>query len=225
MLTTDVKVREGGSTVYSNGNGSSPSLKAKQVAEREEQSERQKIVEGVMRDKCIPLSSQCFRDYIYDTQGLNSSEQIQKTLDRIESIYNQIFPPTTGLNTSSVRHPSLLTDDGAIIQAFTKVDQLFNAYKSSCIDEAIPVLPKYLINKLKLMPEDIESVKKMFDPVVPFIREKRYLDLEFTTFFSLSTRSYIHYFLGIPPNIKNSDTSWMLRELKNHQLIDKNETS
>jgi hypothetical protein len=35
---------------------------------------------------CIPLSSEGFRDYMYDTQGFNSPEQIQRTLNRLMGI-------------------------------------------------------------------------------------------------------------------------------------------
>lgn len=194
------------------GNHSPSTLRIKQTAERE------KIVKEAMNATCIPLACECLRNYVYEIHNPDSPEQLMKVLDRIEKIYNQNFQPTPDLNTSLVRRPTFLTNGEEIQQAFIKADKLFVAYRDLCINEAIPTMPEYFIQKLNLMSEDLEIVTNIFKPAVNFIKEQ-FLDGEFSTFQNTSTHSFIHYFLRIPPRTLHSDTSWALRDLKNVNLI------
>jgi hypothetical protein len=180
--------------------------------------EREKIVQKAMEYTCFPLACDCLNEYTYRIHE-NSPQHLHNVLERINSIYNQIFSPTPNLNTSSVRHPTFLTDDHQIQQAFAKAHKLFLAYQDAIINEAVKMMPEYFIHKLNLESTDLEIVEKQFYPAVEFLK-KESLEAEFATFHDLSVYSFIHYFLCIPETTPNSKTIWMLSYLKKHSLID-----
>ncbi len=195
-----------------------PTLETKQAVARENRAEREKVVQKAMESTCIPLACKYLNSYMYNLYG-PSPQKLCNILGRIESLYNQIFPPTPGLNTSTVRRPTFLTDDNQIQQAFIKADKLYLAYQDAFIKEAVQEMPKFFIQELNLKPEDEDIIKQQFYPAVNAIREVS-LDSEFSTFHREKALSFIHYFLHIPTEIPNSYTYWMFRDMQKVNLIE-----
>lgn len=207
-------------TFYSNGYHS-PSFSRKQ-AEAEKLAARQKYVEEVLSENLLYEVPDSFRDYMYSIQSTQSPDCIIQTVNRIVSIYKQLYSTTDNLNTSTVRPPKFIDEESQqeIAKAFEKAEKILKKYRDTCIEEAIPQLPRFLIERLKLESQDIEMVRNVYETVLPIIREQNYLVPEFMTFLADSTRSYIHYVLGIPKGVPNSETAWLERNLKQFKMID-----
>lgn len=203
-------------------NGSSPTT-LKRLSETGKLSEREEIVREALQSTCIPLAKDCLNEYMNKIHE-RSSTQILQLINRLENLYNQLFAPLSGLNTSFTRSPTFLNDVQDIQEALVKVDRLYCAYRDSCIQEAIKAMPSYFIKKLSLKTEDENIVKKQFYPAIKAIKET-FLDSEFATFHQSTTLSYIHYFLRIPPEASGAYTSWAIEDMRKTHLLETKETN
>ena len=81
-------------------------------------------------------------------------------------------------------------------------------------------MPDFFVEKLNLRKSDKEIIEKIFFPAIEAIKEAS-LNSYFYTFHKSTLVCYIHYFFRIPPEIKESETSFALVDLKKFHIISK----
>ena len=159
-------------------------------------------------DTFVPLSQECFDEHVFKLHG-DLFEELQASLDKVSKLFKQLFPTANLLN-PSLKFYQLLDTKEETEQAFEKADQLYQAYKKECIEEALSKMPLFLYEKHKLDEKDIPIMQKII-PQITEVFKTTILAREFDMLHNLCALRTIHYALGIPSTESKSEIFFVLR--------------